>query len=167
MLTTVINIQLAVALTILNVWIFRRNRATNYRGAAAKSLREEFRAYGFPEWMYYIIGPLKVLVAILMIAAIWKPVLLFPSTLCMACMMLAALICHLRMRQDSLSKALPAGTILLLCSVILTISFINWTCSLFANGRHIVETLYDKRLVNRFNSCVIDLIELYTTIPST
>lgn len=125
MLTTAIIIQLTVALTILNVWLFRRDKPTNYRGATAKTLREEFRAYGFPDWVYFTVGPLKVLTAILMIAAIWNPLLLLPSTLCMAGMMLTALICHLRIRQDSLSKALPAGTILLLCSVILTINLIN------------------------------------------
>ncbi|MAT10706.1 MAG: hypothetical protein CMM02_06830 [Rhodopirellula sp.] len=125
MLTTAIIIQLTVALTILNVWLFRRDKPTNYRGATATTLREEFRAYGFPDWVYYAVGPLKVLTAILMIAAIWNPLLLLPSTLCMAGMMLTALICHLRIRQDSLSKALPAGTIFLLCSVILTISLIN------------------------------------------
>lgn len=129
MLTTATIIQLTVSLSILNVWLFRRDKATSYRGATAKTLLEEFRAYGFPDWVYYTVGPLKVLTAILMIAAIWNPMLLFPSTLCMAGMMLTALICHLRIRQDSLTKAIPAGTIFLLCSVILTISLTNWPSS--------------------------------------
>lgn len=129
MLTTATIIQLTVSLSILNVWLFRRDKATSYRGATAKTLFEEFRAYGFPDWVYYTVGPLKVLTAILMIAAIWNPMLLFPSTLCMAGMMLTALICHLRIRQDSLTKAIPAGTIFLLCSVILTISLTNWPSS--------------------------------------
>ena len=125
MITTATIIQLAESLSILNVWLFRRDKATSYRGATAKTLLEEFRAYGFPDWVYYTVGPVKVLTAILMIVAIWNPVLLFPSTLCMAGMMLTALICHLRIRQDSLKKAIPAGTIFLLCAVILTISRIN------------------------------------------
>ena len=127
MITTATIIQLAVSLSILNVWLFRRDKATSYRGATAMTLLEEFRAYGFPDWVYYTVGPVKVLTAILMIVAIWNPMLLFPSTLCMAGMMLTALICHLRIRQDSLTKAIPAGTIFLLCAVILTISRINRT----------------------------------------
>ena len=125
MSTTTIIIQLTVALTILNVWLFRRDKATSYRGSVASTLREEFRAYGFPDWVYYTVGPLKVLTSLLMISAIWNPVFLIPSTLCMAGMMLTALICHLKIRQDSLSKAVPAGALFLLCSVILTISFIS------------------------------------------
>jgi len=125
MSTAAIIIQLTVALTILNVWLFRRDKATSYRGSTASTLREEFRAYGFPDWVYYTVGPCKVLTSIMMIAAIWNPLFLIPSTLFMAGMMLTALICHLKIRQDSLSKAVPAGTIFLLCSVILTISLIS------------------------------------------
>ena len=125
MSTTASIIQFIVALTILNVWLFRRDKATSYRGSTANTLREEFQAYGFPDWVYFTVGPLKVLTSILMIAAIWNPLLLFPSTLCMAGMMLTALICHLKIREDSLSKAAPAATILLLCSVIITISLVS------------------------------------------
>ena len=80
MSTTASIIQFIVALTILNVWLFRRDKATSYRGSTANTLREEFQAYGFPDWVYFTVGPLKVLTSILMIAAIWNPLLLIPST---------------------------------------------------------------------------------------
>ncbi len=40
--------QVVVALGILNVWIIRFNRSTQYRGGGAQNMREEFQAYGLP-----------------------------------------------------------------------------------------------------------------------
>ena len=66
-------IQLLVSLTILNVWLFRRHKASNYRCADARNLKDEFRSYGFPVWVYFAVGPLKVLTATAMIISIWLP----------------------------------------------------------------------------------------------
>ena len=43
-----IALQLIVAVGILNVWLLRSGRATPFRGGDARSLREEFAAYGLP-----------------------------------------------------------------------------------------------------------------------
>ena len=112
-------IQLLVSLTILNVWLFRRNKPSNYRCADAKNLRDEFLSYGFPVWVYFAVGPLKVLTATAMVISIWLPSLVWSSTLLMAFMMLVAVICHLKMRQDRLTRALPAATVLALCTIVL------------------------------------------------
>ena len=112
-------IQLLVSLTILNVWLFRRHKASNYRCADARNLKDEFSSYGFPVWVYFAVGPLKVLTATAMIISIWLPSLVWSSTLLMAFMMLVAVICHLKMRQDRLTRALPAATVLALCTIVL------------------------------------------------
>jgi hypothetical protein len=39
-------LQLIVVLSILNVWLLRPVQATPFRGGQAKTLREEFAAYG-------------------------------------------------------------------------------------------------------------------------
>lgn len=43
-----IALTLTVSLGILNVWVLRRDQQTAYRGQAARTLREEFAAYGLP-----------------------------------------------------------------------------------------------------------------------
>jgi hypothetical protein len=43
-------LQLVVALGIFNVWLLRSNKASSYRGGDAKTMREEFAAYGLPFW---------------------------------------------------------------------------------------------------------------------
>ena len=47
--------QIAAALWILNVWILRFNKETEYRGGDAKNMREEFKTYGIPPWAMYLI----------------------------------------------------------------------------------------------------------------
>lgn len=38
-----------IATTVLNVWLLRFNKPTIYRGGQAKSMLEEFAAYGLSE----------------------------------------------------------------------------------------------------------------------
>lgn len=114
-------IQLIVSLTILNVWLFRREKITAFRGGEAKTLREEFSVYGFSSWVYYAVGIAKVLTALAMFSAIWVEQLLLPSTFIMVIMMLVAFICHMKLRNDNFSKAIPATSILVLCCVLMMI----------------------------------------------
>ena len=44
-----------VGLTIINVWLFRSNRSTSYRGGDATNLIEEFAVYGLEDY-FLIIG---------------------------------------------------------------------------------------------------------------
>ena len=53
--------QVIVALGLLNVWLIRFNKQTEYRGGAANSMKEEFKTYGLPEWFCYAMGGLKSL----------------------------------------------------------------------------------------------------------
>ena len=46
-----------VGLTIINVWLFRAERSTSYRGGNATNLMDEFEVYGLDDY-FLIIGVL-------------------------------------------------------------------------------------------------------------
>ena len=53
--------KVIIFVAIINVWFFRFNKKTKYRGGDASSMKAEFANYGLPESMVYIIGGLKVI----------------------------------------------------------------------------------------------------------
>jgi uncharacterized membrane protein YphA (DoxX/SURF4 family) len=114
----VLIIQVVIALAILNVWLLRYGKATNYRGGSAQSLREEFAVYGLPGWFMGLVGFLKVLFAVLLIAGIWFPAVTKPAAAGMAVLMLGAVLMHVWVK-DPLKKALPALGMLVLCVIVL------------------------------------------------
>jgi uncharacterized membrane protein YkgB len=91
----------------LNVWVLRFQRSTAYRGGSAHSMREEFAYYGLHSWFMYVMGVLKVGIAISMIAGLWVQWLVFPSALLLCILMLGALAMHVKVR-DAAKKSLPA-----------------------------------------------------------
>lgn len=110
-------LQCVVALVLLNVWLVRANQSTPYRGRGAKSMREEFAAYGLPPAAMYVVGTLKVGAALCLIAGIWLPSLVVPAALLIAFLMVGALAMHLKV-HDPLMKSAPALVLLLLCGAI-------------------------------------------------
>ncbi|MGA1014989.1 MAG: DoxX family protein [Limisphaerales bacterium] len=104
-------LSIGIALTLLNVWILRINRATQYRGGQARNMREEFEVYGLPAWLLPVVGVTKVGLAIALIASIWLPQLLQPVALGIACLMLAALLMHIKV-SDGIKKCLPAALLM-------------------------------------------------------
>jgi uncharacterized membrane protein YphA (DoxX/SURF4 family) len=112
----VITCQIVAALGLLNVWLLRANRSTEYRGANATNMREEFAAYGLPSWMV-VVGVLKVGAALALIAGIWYRPLVLPAALLISLLMLGALAMHFRI-HDPLKKAAPAAGMLVLAAVI-------------------------------------------------
>lgn len=110
-------LQLFVALGVLNVWLLRANKPSPYRGGDARNLREEFPAYGLPGATMYLVGAIKLLLALALIAGIWFPVLIRPAAIGMGLMMLGAVAMHLKIK-DSMHKSLPAAGIALLCGLI-------------------------------------------------
>ncbi len=106
-----------VSLSIINVWLFRVNRATPWRGGDAKSLVQEFHAYGLPTAFVYIIGILKVGLALLLLASImWKEFALYAAG-GIGVLMVAAIIMHIKI-GDPLKKSLPAFFFLVLSAAI-------------------------------------------------
>lgn len=100
-------LQLFVAFGLLNVWLIRRSKKTEYRGSNADSLKDEFIAYGLPLWFYYVIGFIKISSAFLLIFGFWIPSLVFPTALIIIFLMLGAVLMHIKVK-DPLKKMLPA-----------------------------------------------------------
>ena len=105
--------QLAAALWILNVWILRFNKETDYRGGGAKNLPEEFDVYGFPSGTVYLVGAAQIILALLLIVGLWVDVLVTPSAGLLALLMVGAVAMHYRV-GDRPKKALPATSVLVL-----------------------------------------------------
>lgn len=110
-------LQLIIGLGILNVWLLRFGKASEWRGGEAGNMKEEFAVYGLPEWFLYLVGFLKLLFAALLLAGIFVPALVTPGAIGMAILMLGAVIMHFKV-GDPPKKSLPSG-ILLVLSIVL------------------------------------------------
>lgn len=111
-------LQLIVGLGILNVWFLRFNKNTTYRGGEAVNMKDEFKAYGLPEKTVYLVGFIKVTLALMLIAGIWLENLVDPAAIGMAAMMVGAIVMHLKIK-DTFKQTLPALSLLLICLIIL------------------------------------------------
>lgn len=120
--TVVLVLQVAIALVIFAVWIFRPNLNTNYRAGNAKNIFEEFAVYGLPKWSVYAIGATKLCLASMLIIGIWYTQLVQYAVMAMGILMAGALICHLKTRGDPLSRATPASLMLVMCVLVLYFS---------------------------------------------
>ena len=109
-ITTII--QMTIATVIFFVWTIRFNWDTNYRGGDAKNLREEFKVYGLPDWSVPVVGSAKIALAVTLVVGIWIPLPVKTAAMFMAALMGGAVLMHLRMRDDPISKAMPAMSML-------------------------------------------------------
>ena len=116
-------LQVIVALGLLNVWLIRAGNATPYRGGEAKSMREEFEAYGLPASMMYVVGTLKILIALALLAGIWFPVLIAPAAAVLIVLMIGAFTMHLKVK-DPVEKAVPSLLMLAMAIAITVLSLI-------------------------------------------
>lgn len=119
MLTLAIIAQVVIAVGIVNVWLFRYDRDTEFRPAGASNMREEFRTYGLPEGATFLVGGAKLLLAALLVVGIfWRPVAA-PAAALMGVLMLGAIGAHIRV-DDPIRKALPA-TLMLGLSILVVV----------------------------------------------
>jgi len=110
-------LQIIVALGLLNVWVLRFQQNTAYRGGTARSMKEEFAFYGLPAQLVYVVGALKIAIALCFIVGLWLHILVFPAALLLCLLMLGALAMHVKVR-DPLKKSLPALAVLVLTAAI-------------------------------------------------
>jgi uncharacterized membrane protein YphA (DoxX/SURF4 family) len=115
-------LQIVAGLGIFNVWLLRFSQGTDYRGGKASSMSEEFVSYGLPPVAVYIVGFLKIVSAIGLIAGIFLPTLVAPSAILLAALMMGALGMHLKIK-DPFKKSIPALTMLTLCVAILLLAY--------------------------------------------
>ncbi|MCK0145777.1 DoxX family protein [Arenibacter sp. F26102] len=109
-----IALQCIVAFSILNVWLVQNKKATQWRGGNAATIIEEFKVYGLPVWMVYVIGSLKVILALGLLAAIWYPELRQVSALGLAALLIGSIAMHMKIK-DPLKKSFPALLFLSMC----------------------------------------------------
>jgi len=109
-------LSVIVGLTVINVWLFRSNRSTSYRGGDASNLLEEFQVYGLDDY-FLIIGIVKVSLAIMLLLSLYFKKLSFFASSGIAVMMLVAVFMHINV-GDELIKSMPASVMLTSCLVI-------------------------------------------------
>lgn len=102
-----IALKIIVGVSILNVWLLRKNKATKWRGGAAKTILEEFQVYGFSKSFCYFIGFLKVSLAILLLASIQFKTLTLLGALGLSILLVGSIIMHIRVK-DAWYKSFPA-----------------------------------------------------------
>ena len=109
-------LSVVVGLTVINVWLFRSNRSTSYRGGDANSLLEEFEVYGLEDY-FLIIGIVKVSLAIMLLLSLYFKKLSFFASSGIGIMMLVAVYMHVNV-GDELIKSMPASVMLASCLII-------------------------------------------------
>ncbi len=109
-------LSVVVGLTVINVWLFRSNRSTSYRGGDAASLLEEFQVYGLEDY-FLIIGIIKVSLAIMLLLSLYFKKLSFFASSGIGIMMLVAVYMHINV-GDELIKSMPASLMLASCLII-------------------------------------------------
>lgn len=116
-LTLVKVLQAVVGLGLLNVWLVRARSPTAYRGGDAMTLKEEFEVYGLPDWVFYLVGALKITAAVVLLAGIWVDVPVGLAAQVVSVLMLGSISMHLKV-GDPPKRSVPAGLVLLMCVLI-------------------------------------------------
>ena len=109
-------IRILVGVILLSVWTWRFNRPTRFRGKRAKSMTEEFKVYGLSKRTMYVVGFLKIMIAIFFLFGTWMPSLIKPSAILLSVLMLGAVVHHLRVERDNYLKVAPAYIMLFFAS---------------------------------------------------
>lgn len=113
-------LQVVIGLGLLNVWLVRAGSSTAYRGGESRTLEGEFEAYGLPEWVFYVVGFLKVGSAIALLAGLWMPALVVPAAATVAFLMVGALVMHVKVSDPAL-KSLPAFLMLVMSATLVVL----------------------------------------------
>lgn len=116
-----ITIKVFIFISIVNVWVFRFHKPTQWRGGNADSMKDEFANYGLSEPIMYLIGGLKLTAAGLLLASIWVSSLTFYGALPMALLMAGAIFMHFKV-NDPIKKSLPAFIFLVLSILLLILN---------------------------------------------
>lgn len=107
MTNPVIAVQVLIALAMLDVWLLRYERPLRARGGDARTMVEEFKVYGLPDWMLPLVRVLKLGAGTLMVVGIWYPVAAAIAGIILVVLMGGAILMHLKVK-DPLLKSVPA-----------------------------------------------------------
>ena len=114
-------LQVIAALGLLNVWLIRAGKETPYRGGDAKSIRGEVEVYGLPPAVMYVVGGLKILIAVAFLAGIWVSILILPAASVLIVLMIGAFVMHVKVK-DPFSRAVPSLLMLAMAVAIAALS---------------------------------------------
>lgn len=103
----IVALKIIVSLSILNVWLIQPKKPTRWRGGKANNIFEEFEVYGLSKLWCYIIGSLKVSLAIILFASIQFTALSLIGSLGLSVLLLGSIGMHLKIK-DPLYKSFPA-----------------------------------------------------------
>ncbi|PQJ81872.1 DoxX family protein [Polaribacter glomeratus] len=103
----IIAFKVIVGISILNVWLLQQNKPTRWRGGDAKTIVEEFTVYGFSKNFCYLIGFLKVSLAIILMASIQFEMLTLVGSLGLTALLMGSIVMHIIVK-DPLYKSFPA-----------------------------------------------------------
>ncbi len=113
----VIALKIIVGLSILNVWLIQYNKPTKWRGGNATTIVEEFEVYGLSKTFCYIIGFLKVALALLLLASIFYVELTAYASSGLGLLLFGSIIMHIKVK-DPLYKSFPAFLFLIMTILI-------------------------------------------------
>ena len=111
-------LKLIVGLSILNVWLIQPKKATKWRGGNAKTLIEEFEVYGLSKTVCYVVGFLKVGLALVLLASIKFESLTLIGSIGLGLLLLGSVIMHIKVK-DELFKSFPALLFIVLNLIII------------------------------------------------
>lgn len=103
----IIAFKIIVGISILNVWLLQQNKPTRWRGGDAKTIVEEFKVYGFSKNFCYLIGFLKVSLAIILMASIQFEMLTLIGSLGLSALLAGSILMHIIVK-DTWYKSFPA-----------------------------------------------------------
>ena len=94
--------QVVIAVSVVLVWILQFDIVAG-----------EFVEYGLPVMVRSLVGTTKTILSTLLVVGLWFPVVVLPSALAMAGLMVCAQIAHLKVKHR-LRKFLPSLALLVL-----------------------------------------------------
>lgn len=107
-------LKLIVSFTIINVWTFRANKSSIYRGGESADLVSEFLSYGLSVNLMYLVGAIKVIAALLLFISVFFKKLEKIPLIIISVFMISAIYFHFSI-NDTLIKSFPAALMLVLC----------------------------------------------------
>lgn len=116
-------LQVILGLGLINVWLVRFKKSTAYRGGSAQTLSDEFAVYGLPKWFMYVVGSLKIIIAVILLVSVVVPSLLGLAVYALGVLvilMIGAVAMHIKVR-DPFIKMMPALAMLAMAIAALSV----------------------------------------------
>ena len=110
--------QVIISLSVLKIWIINFNKPSQWRSGNSKTMKEEFEAYGLPDWSLYTVGFLKCAFSIGLIVGLWIPEIIQLSAFGIVFFMFFSIMMHIKIK-DPIIKSLPEFILLILSTLVI------------------------------------------------